>query len=123
MVCVLAVMVALCRCGFTETQASAQFAWEGRPPPILLPGRCILAVYVDNCNIIAWCREDAERLRSNLCVIPDEWKLGYRIEFDGVPRCPMVGLVVSAREATLCNRSWRVRRLRAAILDFIEYCY
>ena len=50
---------------------------DGEPPPEVLPGRPVANIYVDNCGIVGYCREDTQKALDAVLRELDRRRLSY----------------------------------------------
>lgn len=80
-----------------EEVENSQLLVDRRPPPELLPGRPVLAPYVDNGNLLCWSPSESHKVYQALAAEMRTRGLAFKGEFVGMREAECLGLHLDGR--------------------------
>ena len=103
--------------GLAADDAPSKFLEDNRSAPDLAAGRPIDAPRVDNGNILARGRQDADKIRERVVDMLRRFGLAHRAECSGSGAWDVISVRLNMARKNLCRKPARMWRLRRAILE------
>ena len=94
--------------GLAAGDAAGQFLEDNRLAPDLAAGRSIVAPYVDNGNIMAWERRDADKIRDCVVDVLRRCGLAHRVECSGDSVWDVIGIRLNMPRRILSSKPARM---------------